>query len=185
MRVVVIGTSGAGKSALSQKIATHFDIEMIELDALNWRPDWEALSVTNPAQFLADVDAATQGDAWVAAGNYTKARHILWARATHLVWLDYPRHVVMSRVIRRSIVRGFQRAELWNGNRESFRLWLGADHPIWWAWRTWQKNRTATVARLAEANAAHLTVLQVKQPRDVGKVILALERSAWREEPSK
>ena len=171
MRVVVIGTSGAGKSALSEQIARHFDIPLIELDALNWRADWTALSATDPARFLADVDAATSGPCWVVAGNYTMARHIVWARATHLVWLDYSRRVVMRQVVRRSFWRAWHRQVIWGGNREGFAGWRDPGHPIQWAWRTWQPNRTATAARLAEARSAHLKVVQVLRPQDAVRVI--------------
>jgi hypothetical protein len=179
MRVVVIGTSGAGKTTLSRQIAAHFRIPLIELDALNWRPNWQALSATDPAQFLDDVAAATAGPDWVVAGNYTMARHIVWARATHLVWLDFSRWVVMQRVVRRSFQRAlrlsFQRAlrreVIGGGNREGFAGWRDPGHPMQWAWRTWQPNRTATAARLAEASSAHLRVVQVIRPQDAGRVI--------------
>lgn len=171
MRIVVIGTSGAGKSTMAEAIGARFGIPVVELDALNWQPGWVALSQTNPAAFFAAVDDATVGPSWVVVGNYTQARHITWARATHLVWLDYPRSVVMRRVIRRSFLRAVRREAIWGGNREGFHLWLGADHPIWWAWRTWRKNRTNTIARLAEPASAHLRVLQVMHPRDASKLL--------------
>jgi adenylate kinase family enzyme len=175
MRVVVIGTSGAGKTTISEQIADRFGIPLVELDALNWRPGWEALSQTDPARFLADVEAATSGPGWVVAGNYLMARHIVWARATHLVWLDYSKAVVMRRVLRRSLARAWRRETIWGGNREGFRLWLDPGHPIRWAWRTWQSNRTATATQLAEAGSAHLQVVQVLRPGDVGQVFARLE----------
>lgn len=175
MRVVVIGTSGAGKSTMAGQIARHFDIPLVELDALNWRADWTALSATDPARFLADVDAATSGPDWVVAGNYTMARHIVWARATHLVWLDFSKRVVMGRVLRRSFKRAWRREVIWGGNKEGFAGWRDPGHPIQWAWRTWQPNRAGTARRLAEASSAHLRVVQVLRPGDAGKVFARLE----------
>lgn len=175
MRVVVIGTSGAGKTMISEQIARRFGIPLVEMDALNWRPNWEALSQTDPARFLAEVDGATSGPDWVVAGNYTMARHIVWTRATHLVWLDYSRRVVMQRVLRRSFVRAWRRKAIWGENRENFRLWLYPSHPIQWAWRTWQPNRTATAKRLAEPGCAHLRIIQVIRPADAGKAFDRLE----------
>jgi adenylate kinase family enzyme len=171
MRVVVIGTSGSGKSTMAAAIGQRFGVTVVELDALNWRPGWEAVSRTDPPAFFRAVDEATAGDAWVVAGNYTMVRHIVWARATHLVWLDYPRWVVMARVIRRSFGRAWRRETVWGGNQEGFRLWLDPSHPIQWAWRTWQSNRTATISRLSEAAAAHLVVVQVMRVRDAPKVL--------------
>lgn len=170
MRVVVIGTSGSGKSTIAAAIGRRFGIPVIELDALNWRPGWEALSQTDPPAFLRACAAAAAQPGWVIAGNYFMARHIVWSRATHVVWLDYPRHVVMARVIRRSFLRAARREVIWGGNREEFRLWLDRGHPIQWAWRTWQSNRTTIAKRLAEPSAAHLRVLQVIRPGDAAKV---------------
>jgi adenylate kinase family enzyme len=175
MRVVVIGTSGAGKTTISEQIARRFRLRLVELDAINWRPNWQALSLTDPTAFAALVDEATRGDDWVIAGNYANVRHIVWARATHLVWLDYSRAVVMARVLRRSFRRAWRQEVIWGGNREEFRVWLDPSHPIQWAWRTWQTNRTATARRLAEASAAHLRVIQVLRPRDAAQIFDRLQ----------
>ncbi len=156
---------------MAAAIGDGFGLPVVELDALNWRPDWEALSYTDPPAFLRAVEAATAGPGWVVAGNYTIARHIVWARATHIVWLDYPRAIVMSRVIRRSFMRAWRRQMIWGGNREGFHLWLDPSHPIRWAWRTWQSNRDTTIARLSEATSAHLRVVQVMKPRDAPRVL--------------
>jgi ABC-type taurine transport system ATPase subunit len=37
MRIVVVGTSGAGKTTLARKIAAVLELQHIELDAINWR----------------------------------------------------------------------------------------------------------------------------------------------------
>eukprot|EP01037_Dinobryon_pediforme_P005266 gene5266-5319_t len=181
MRVVVIGTSGAGKTTLAQRIADRYGIPLVELDALNWRPEWVALSLSDPARFRREVDAATALGDWVVAGNYTSSvRDIVWGRATHLVWLDYSRSVVMRRVLWRSFWRAVRREVIWGGNREGFRLWLDPGHPVQWAWRTWQSNREGTARRLAEAASAHLRVVQVLRPRDAGKVFARLEGEVTR-----
>jgi hypothetical protein len=52
-----------------------------------------------------------------ADGNSAEVRDLLWPHVTTLVWLDYPRRVVMGRVIRRSIRRAGAKLELWNGQR--------------------------------------------------------------------
>lgn len=174
MRVVVIGTSGAGKSTMAARIGAHFGLPVIELDAINWQPGWAALSRLDQPEFLRRVDAATAGAAWVVAGNYTMARHIVWARASHLVWLDYPKAVVMARVIRRSVRRTVRREVIWGGNREGLREWRDPGHPVRWAWRSWQRNRSLTVNRLAEPASSHLVITQVVRPRDARKVLTRL-----------
>ena len=149
MRIVVIGTSGAGKTTLARAIARQFRLPHIELDAINWQPGWHDIARHDPPEFIRRVAAATQADAWVLDGNYSIVREQVWQRATHLVWLDYARRVVMARVIRRSVVRAILRTELWAGNREQWRHFLHPSHPIRWAWTTWAQRRRETAERLA------------------------------------
>jgi adenylate kinase family enzyme len=178
MRIVVTGTSGAGKTTLARRIAADLDISHIELDAINWQPGWHDISRHDPALFARRVTRATDDRAWVADGNYGQVRDILWQRATHLIWLDYDRPVVMARVIRRSFARALLRPELWpgTGNRETWRRWLRPSHPVRWAWDTWARRRADTEARLALPANAHLRVLRLRRPQDARNVAAWLEK---------
>ena len=181
MRISVTGTSGAGESTLALRLAEAFDLPRIELDAVNWQPDWRPLYADDPAEFARRVDAATAGERWVCDGNYRSVvGPLVWPRATHLVWLDYGRAVIMPRVIHRSIVRAVTGRELWagTGNRESWRLWLDAGHPIRWAWDTWKERRAETEAQVASPEAAHLRVFRLRRPRDAEAMIAALKEQA-------
>ena len=121
VRIVVVGTAGAGKTTLARTIAATLAIPHIELDALHWDPGWNPLSATDPNEFVRRVASATAGDAWVADGNYGLVRELAWGRATHLVWLDYDRPIIMARVIRRTVARAVFRTKLWSGNVERWR----------------------------------------------------------------
>jgi adenylate kinase family enzyme len=176
MRIVVIGTSGAGKTTLARALAARLNLPCIELDAINWQPGWHDIARHDPMEFARRVIDATQGEAWVADGNYSQLRHHLWRRATHLVWLDYDRPVIMARVIARSIQRAITRRELWpgTGNREDWRTWFRPSHPIRWAWSTWAGRRAMTERQLADPDLAHLTVLRFRRPNDASGAIEAL-----------
>jgi adenylate kinase family enzyme len=134
--VVVIGTSGAGKTTLAERIAARLGIEHVEIDALHHGPGW-----TPRPEFLDDVRALAARQAWVTEWQYADARPVLIRRATLAVWLDYPLWLRMSRNIRRSVSRSLRRTPLWNGNVEP-PLWTiltDRDHIIRWAWRTRHK----------------------------------------------
>jgi hypothetical protein len=88
------------------------------------------------------VTEAIQAEAWVVDGNYGPVRDRVWQRATHLVWLDYERPVIMARVISRTFLRAALRIELWAGNRERWRHLLRPGRPIRWAWTTWGGGRS-------------------------------------------
>lgn len=137
-RVVVVGTTGSGKSTLAASLAASLGVPHVELDALHHGPGW---TERQPDELRALVAAAVAGDGWVVDGNYDSVRDLVWPRATDIVWLDYPRRVVMWRVVRRSVVRAVTRRELWSGNREDWRTWLRPDHPIRWAWTSHARRR--------------------------------------------
>jgi adenylate kinase family enzyme len=180
MRIVVIGTSGAGKTTLARAVARRLDMPRIELDALNWQAWWRDLARHDPEAFAQNVAQAIQGDRWVADGNYRGVRDLLWRKATHLVWLDYERPVIMARVIGRSLLRVILRTELWpgTGNREQWRHLLQPSHPIRWAWSTWRELRRDTEERLGRADFLHLNVLRVRRPADAGWAVESLVAEA-------
>ncbi|HMD62726.1 MAG TPA: hypothetical protein VKF83_01970 [Stellaceae bacterium] len=105
-------------------------------------------------------------------------RDIVWRRATHLVWLDYERPVIMARVISRTLARAVLRTELWAGNREQWRHLLRPSHPIRWAWSTWNRRRRETAQRLVQTEYAHLVVLRLRRPREVQRAVEFLAGAA-------
>ena len=135
-RVVVRGTSGSGKTTLSKAIAESICAPHIELDAIFHQPGWTTLGTD---EFLARVEERTAGPTWVACGNYKDVAPTLTARADTMVLYDLPRHVVMARVVRRTLGRAIRRTELWNGNKEKWRSIVSTDPDrsvILWAWTT-------------------------------------------------
>jgi adenylate kinase family enzyme len=132
-RVVVVGTSGSGKTTMAKRLARALAVPHIELDALQHGPNWEQAT---DEQLRKRAAAATTGDGWVVDGNYAAVRDEVWPRATAIVWLDLDRPVVMRRVVWRSFERALTRRPLWNDNRERWTSWADAEHPIRWAWNT-------------------------------------------------
>jgi adenylate kinase family enzyme len=178
MRIVVVGTSGAGKTTLARRIAARLKLPHLELDAINWQSGWRDLTRHDPEEFVRLVTAAIQAETWVADGNYGLVRDRVWQRATHLVWLDYGRPLIMARVIRRTFWRAVLRTELWAGNRERWRHLLRASHPIRWAWNTWARRRHETAQRLRQKDYAHLVVLQLRRPSEVRRALDRLAAAA-------
>src|SRR3989442_7818361 len=70
-RIVIVGTTGAGKSTLATRLVDRFGLEFIELDALHWGPNWKAASVDD---FRIRTAEATRAEGWVVAGNYPQGR---------------------------------------------------------------------------------------------------------------
>jgi len=162
-RVVVVGSTGAGKTTFARTLAAALGVPHIELDAIHWGPVWTPL----PAEaFRRQVIAATDGPGWVADGNYSVVRDLLWARADTLVWLDYAPWVVARRLIWRTLRRGIMREELWNGNRESLlRQLFSRDSLFLWAIRTYRRRRREYTALLGRPEYTHLRVVRLRSAR--------------------
>ena len=161
-RIVIVGTTGSGKTTLATQLARHLDVPRIELDALHWGPNW------TPApreQFRAGVAAATSAPAWVADGNYGAIRDLLWPRADTIVWLDYPLAVNLWRLTRRNLGRIVRREALWHGNRETLRThFFSRDSLYLWAVRSHGRHRREWSALFASGDYPHLAVVRLRSP---------------------
>ena len=179
MRVSVIGTSGSGKTTFAGALARRLGARHIDLDAINWQADWKDLNAHDPEEFRRRVAEAVANEAWVACGNYSKVRDLVQARATHLVWLDYPRALVMARVLRRSFTRAWTGDELWpgTGNRETFARWLDKEHPIRWAWDTYADRKARYGAMMADPALGSLERHRVTRPWEAEALMARLAPS--------
>lgn len=149
-RIVILGTTGSGKTTLSHRLSQTLNVPAIELDAFRHGPNW---AETPDDEFRFRIAESLTGDSWIVDGNYSIARDIIWPRATTLVWLDYSFPLVFWRLFWRTMTRGFLRKELWNGNREDlWRHFLTKDSLFLWAIKThWSRRKSlARVLSLPE-----------------------------------
>ena len=161
-RVAVIGNTGSGKSTLAGRLAAVLGGAFVDIDALNWGPDWTPAPVPVLRQ---RVTAALAGDCWAVAGNYSTVRDIIWSRADTLVWLDYPLPLVLRRLFRRTVRRVVMREELWNGNREHLRAQFASrDSLFLFAVKAHRRRRREYPVELARPEYAHLRVLRFHRP---------------------
>jgi adenylate kinase family enzyme len=179
VRIAILGTSGSGKTTLSRTLGARLGLPVIELDAINWRAGWRDLYTDDPDEFRRLVDEATSGPAWVCDGNYAKVRTRVLERATDVVWLDYSRAVVMRRVIGRSFARAISGKELWpgTGNTETFARWLSREHPIRWAWDTYEVRRVRYADMFADAQLAGKRLTRIRRPSEAQELVEALARN--------
>jgi adenylate kinase family enzyme len=174
----VVGNSGTGKTHLSRRLAAQLGLPHVELDALNHRAGWQEAPLEEfRDQVRRTLDGLQANDGgWVVDGNY-RSRVGDLINADTYVWLDYPRSIVMRRVVRRTLGRVVTRRELWNGNRERWRSLVNLDpreNIVLWAWTNHQNYRR----RYDEASAhdRHATWIRLRSPQDAEQWLLLLGR---------
>jgi hypothetical protein len=98
-RIHVIGNSCSGKSTLGEQLAAALQVPFVELDALNWQPNWVGLNETDPEELERLLRQATKGDGWVVAGSYASFSqrvfwpHLkVWNKEKSLVWWIVTQH---------------------------------------------------------------------------------------------
>jgi adenylate kinase family enzyme len=160
----VVGATGSGKSTLAERLAEKLELDFIELDALNWGPNW---TPAGGELLRARAEEATRSPGWVVAGNYSQVRPVTWPRAEAAIWLDYPLPVVFWRLFVRTIRRSVMQEELWNGNREKFwwHLKLWSDESLFrWLFKTYWRRKREYPALFALPEHRHLQVIHLCTP---------------------
>lgn len=168
-RIVVIGTTSSGKSTLGKLLSEKLNLDFIELDALHWEPNWQE---AEDEVFRERVRLAIKSNTWVVAGNYRVVRDLIWTQAQIVIWLDYPLHILLWRLLRRTIQRSLSQELLWGTNRDKFlkhlKLW-SEESLINWLFKTYWRRKREIPVLFSEPQYEHLKLLRFKHPRETEK----------------
>lgn len=139
--IFVVGTSGSGKSTLARAISKKLSIPHIEMDAIIWLPNWQK---RDPDEYKEIIEQLMLKNAKVVIdGNFIGDR-VEPQPGDTLVFLDLPRLLVFSRILRRSLRRVVFRQKLWSGNREHWKFLLSRNpeiNPVLWSWISHERRR--------------------------------------------
>lgn len=173
-RIVIVGTTGSGKTTLARRAAAIIDGRHIELDSLYHDAGW---TPADPAVFRDRVRTAiAEQSRWATCGGYrSHVQDITWPIADQIVWIDLPFPVTFSRMLRRTFGRVARNEELWNGNRESLRNALASrDSLILFAIQHRNKYRQTYPAALRDPAVAHVPSVRLRRPREVAAWLAGL-----------
>ena len=146
-RVVVIGTSGAGKTTFARELSSILGCPHVELDALYWGANWTEVA---DDVFRERVQAATAGNRWVVDGDYARATDLVWPKLTAVIWLNLGFARVFSRggeSAHFGVILYPRGALGWETEKASEACWTGIGIP-WWVIRTvsWRRRRAYATA---------------------------------------
>ncbi|MPZ49329.1 MAG: adenylate kinase [Dehalococcoidia bacterium] len=173
-RILVIGTSGAGKTHVAEALARILDIPYICNDAIIWRPNWQE---TPKDEVFAEFDAATSAPAWTLDGNLAGSHpedRLVLSRCDTIVWLDLPRWQVWSAITRRTLWRAITRKSYWHGNVERWRNVFSHDSMIWWSIKTFPRRRRNYTALFADPTHGGKTRVRLTSRRRVNAWLASL-----------
>jgi adenylate kinase family enzyme len=178
-RIVIVGSSCAGKSTLGERLAAARGAPLVDLDALYWRPNWQP---TPDEEFASRIIEATGGDRWVVAGNYSKhTMKTVWPRAETVIWLDFPLPLVLWRIVRRSWVRSRSKELLWGTNYEpfwgQFKLWSD-ESLIGYSLRTHRQRRKSYAGVMESPAWSHLRFVHARTKQEVERIAKTAERAS-------
>jgi adenylate kinase family enzyme len=155
-RVSVVGNSGAGKTTFARDLAARLGVRHTELDSIFHQPGWTPLPSDD---FRSAVREVAAEDAWVVDGNYSEVRDLVWRRADTIVFLDLPRHEVLSQLVPRTLRRVITGEELWNGNREELHNLLSRDPEqsiLVWSVTSYRRVRRRYITAMHDPRWSHI-----------------------------
>ena len=141
------------------------NVPYVEMDALFWKPNW---TETPDGEFFPRLEEALSSDDWVLDGNYDRTRPIKWKRAQTVVYLDLPFRIVLYRMVRRCLIRGLKREELWAGNTEN--IWkhlLTRDSMILWTITSFHRVRKRYAKAFDMPEYSHIRFVRLRSREEV------------------
>ena len=166
-RVAILGSGGAGKSALAAAIAERTGLPVVHLDVTYWKPGWKQPS---PEEFALALDAAVADERWILDGNFLRhdSEDPRFERADTVIFLDLPRTTCLWRVLkRRAQESGRPRSDLPEGCRESIDFTL-----LLWVWRYPDRNRPQVLALIGSLE--EVDVHRLRSSADVRRFVESL-----------
>jgi adenylate kinase family enzyme len=164
-RILVLGSSGAGKSTFARGLGAALDIEVIHLDSYFWEPNWQA---TPDELWETKLRALLMRPAWVMDGNYLSSLELRLEYADTLVFIDYNRLVCLWRCIKRfAAYRGENQPELAPGCYEKI------DWEFFkWIW-DYPRDKRPRVMEVLDRYADSVQIIHLKGDREVRAFINA------------
>lgn len=171
-RIVVVGTSGSGKTTFAKKLAEAWDIPFQDLDDLFWLPGWQQRP---KEEFTSLVEEVAEKPSWAVCGNQSKLRQLIWPKAQMIIWLDLPIYTCLFRVFKRSLRLYLSGESYCNGNRETLGRLFGPQSILWRVFSSYGRRKRCFTKEFCEQEKASSTAyIRLRSPKEVDAFLLTL-----------
>jgi adenylate kinase family enzyme len=99
-RILVMGSSGSGKSTFALRLSAITGIPIVSLDVLFWKPGWVP---SENAEFERRAIEAVQMPRWIMDGGFISngAGELRRSLADAVIWFDLPRRTCVTGILGR------------------------------------------------------------------------------------
>ena len=148
-RVVVIGCAGSGKSTLARRLGAISGLPVVERDALGEENSPEALTA---------ITGVAASGRWIFDGHPYYAEEIVFGAADTVVFFDFPKSLVLWRVLRRTLAVELTRRPFGAHHPQGLRGLRDPGHPLRWAWTSHRARHIEGAALAARLERTHHVV---------------------------
>lgn len=99
-RITIVGGPGTGKTTLAKKLGKIFDLPVIHIDAINYKPNWEEIGRENRDKLILEK---IKDEEWIIDGNYSATLKERIEKSDLIIWLDYSSFDIIKGVFYRYI----------------------------------------------------------------------------------
>jgi adenylate kinase family enzyme len=99
-KILVVGSSGAGKSTFARHLGKTTGLEVIHLDKIFWNPGWVE---TDREEWRKKIEQLSKGDSWIMDGNYSGTLETRLPACDTVIFLDMPRLLCVYRILKRVV----------------------------------------------------------------------------------
>lgn len=168
-RMLCFGVTGSGKSTLAGELAAARGLPLHLVDDLCWEPGWIQSSIEVQD---ARIEPVLRSAEYVIDSVYGRHNALALANVDAVVALDYPRHISLGRLIRRTVRRIRKRDLVCNGNVETVARALGRDSILLWHFRSFRSKRERLQAWAGDPAMPPVVVL--RHPRETEQLLRTL-----------
>ena len=102
MKIVILGSSGTGKTTLCRKLGEKLNTNILHLDSVYWKKNWNNIDKDEFDQFMKSY--LTKNKSWVIDGNYSNNKHFKYRldAADVIIFLDFGTQVSLQGIYKRA-----------------------------------------------------------------------------------